>query len=122
MSKGRDRMKSNSKPEDNEPMESLMQEWRLEAPLPPRFQEQVWQRIARAEAQPQTTVWVRLTRLVEVLLPRPKVAFAYVAALVVFGMAAGSVIAQIRTSHVEAALGARYVQSVNPYQAEVPQP
>ncbi len=115
-------MKPNSKPEDKESLDKLMQEWQVDMPLPPRFQEQVWQRIARSEAQPEPSFRGWFTRWLELVLPRPKTAVAYVAALLVLGMAAGTVAAQVKSTHVEANLSARYVQSVNPYQAEVTQP
>ena len=115
-------MKSYSKPEDREPLNQLLREWRVVTPPPPRFREHVWQRIGRAEAPPESEFWTGLRRWVEVLLPRPKFALAYMAALLVFGMAAGSVTAQIRSSRVEASLGARYVQSVDPYHATILEP
>jgi hypothetical protein len=63
-----------------------------------------------------------LARLVEVVLPRPKVAFAYVAVLLILGVTAGSVTAQIKSSQLDATLKARYVQAVDPYRADSPQP
>ena len=85
--------------------------------MPPRFQEQVWRRIERAELSPQSPFWARLFRLVEVMLPRPKVAFAYVSILLLLGITAGAWAAQVKTHHTEADLGSRYVHSIDPYNA-----
>jgi hypothetical protein len=115
-------MKPNQDPDSDERLRSVLREWVVDAPLPPRFQEQVWKRIARAEAPSQSLFWTGLARLVEVVLPRPKVAFSYVAALLVLGVTAGSVTAQIKSSHLDATLRARYVQAVDPYRADPPQP
>ncbi len=109
-------MKTNQIPQDDESLRAVLRQWTLNAPLPPRFQQQVWRRIARAETKPETTVWAWLLNLVEVALPRPKVAYSYVAILLLFGAAAGSWAAQRKTNGLDAALGWRYVQSVDPYQ------
>jgi hypothetical protein len=63
-----------------------------------------------------------LARLVEVVLPRPKIAFSYVAALLVLGVTAGTVTAQVKSSRLDNALRARYVQAVDPYRADSLQP
>ncbi len=115
-------MKPNQQHEKDESLNRVLRQWTVEASLPPRFQQQVWQRISREESQPKATFRAGLVRLVEVVLPRPKVAFSYVASLLILGVAAGAVAAQIKTSHLEADLSARYVQSVTPFQAGTSQP
>lgn len=109
-------MKS-QEPENRDCLDAVLHEWSLETSLPARFQEQVWQRIARAQARPDATPWGGLLRLVAVVLPRPKVALAYVTTLLVLGVAAGSWAAQLKASHLQANLGLRYVQSIDPYRA-----
>lgn len=44
------------------------------------------------------------------------------AALLFLGVAAGSLAAQARSSQLNAALSERYVQSIDPYRAGIPQP
>jgi hypothetical protein len=110
-------MKPNQTPEDDQSLRQVLRQWTVDTPLPPRFQEQVWRRIARAETQPAPTPWTWLSRWVEVLLPRPKFAFSYVAALLVFGVAAGSLAAQATTRRLNVDLGLRYVQALDPYHA-----
>ena len=115
-------MKSNQEPDQDERLRAVLREWVVDAPLAPRFQDQVWQRIARAEAPSASSFWAGLVRLVEVVLPRPRIAFSYVAALLVLGVAAGSVTAQIKSRHLDATLSAHYVQSVDPFRADSSQP
>ncbi|MGA2658894.1 MAG: hypothetical protein ABSH34_15435 [Verrucomicrobiota bacterium] len=103
--------------ENQEPLDALLRQWTVEAGPPPRFQEQVWQGIARAEARRAPGFRAGLLRLVEVVLPRPEVAFGYVAALLVLGIAAGSFAAQLKSNRLQATLGLRYVQSLDPYRA-----
>jgi hypothetical protein len=108
-------MKLNLKPGPAEPLDTVLRQWTVDTPLPPRFQEQVWRRIRRRETGRASALRASMQRWLEAVLPRPKIALAYLSALMIFGVAAGSVTAQIRTSHVEARLGARYLQAVDPY-------
>jgi hypothetical protein len=114
------------KPEDQTgPEESLqksLRRWEVNDPLPPRFREQVWQRIAQADAQAGETVWARLLRLIEVALPRPKVALSYLAALMIVGVVAGSLTAQMQKDRFDASLSLRYVQSLDPFASNASQP
>jgi len=96
-------------------LDRVLREWRVEAPLPPRFQEQVWQRIERAE--------VRAVSLAEALrawlaaaFARPAFAVAYVSVLAVAGLALGFFQASQKSAQLERQLEARYVQALDPYQ------
>jgi hypothetical protein len=115
-------MKPNQTPEDNESLGRALRQWTVDAPLPPRFREQVWQRIARAKATAAPSLWVACSRWLEDVLPRPRFAFAYVAVLLVAGMTAGSLAAQVRTSLLETHLSQRYIQSIDPYHADHSRP
>ena len=113
-------MNLNRKSESDEPLREVLRQWTVDTPLPPRFQEQVWQRIARAEATPEKTFWALLTSFVEAALPRPRQAYSYAAVLLLLGVAGGAWAAQRENNRLEAALGSRYVQSVDPYQKGPP--
>ncbi len=114
------RMSASDNPENEEALNKVLQQWTVDAPLPPRFQEQVWQRIAKSKAPTKPAPWTGLGRLIEVVLPRPRFAYAYLAILLVTGVAAGSVAAQIKTNRLDSELSMRYVQSIDPYRADVP--
>ncbi len=103
----------------DEPLNTFLQEWKVETPLPPRFQEEVWRRIERAEAKPASPL---LRRLLASVLPRPRFALAYFGLVLAAGIAAGSWAAQIKSSRMEADLSQRYVQSIDPYRADFSQP
>jgi hypothetical protein len=98
-------------------MDELLREWRVDAPLPPRFQEQVWRRIERAAARPESPPRTLLSRLLGGALPCPGFAFACLAVFLALGMAAGAWAAQRKTSRLDSELGLRYVQSIDPYRA-----
>jgi len=115
-------MKPNQDTENEDRLRALLRSWVVDTPLPPRFQEQVWRRIERAELRPESPLWARLLRLVEVALPRPRVAFAYVSVLLAVGITAGAWAAQAKTNHSQEDLGLRYVQSIDPYKAIAPGP
>ena len=116
-------MKTNNSNENDTSLRALLKEWKLEASLPPRFQEQVWRHIERAETAPVVSVSLTavfknwLTRW----LPRPALATAYVTALLVVGASVGWSQARQETARVTGELSARYAQAVDPYQA-TPQP
>lgn len=109
-------MSTNQSPENDEPLRQVLHQWKVQTPLPPRFQEQVWRRISRAEARPQRTFLPGLLNLLTVSLACPKVAYSYVVVLLLLGVVAGSWAAQKEASRLDAALGSRYVQSIDPYQ------
>jgi len=103
--------------QQDEPLRKVLKEWRSEVPLPPRFQEQVWQRIERAQIRPVPSVWAVLAHWVGTLLPRPALAASYVAVLLTIGVTAGWAQARQETGRVKDELGQRYVRVLDPYQA-----
>lgn len=110
------------KPESENPdsLRQVLREWKVNEPLPPRFQENVWRRIEQAEAgavpAATTTGWALFKAWLAATLPRPALAVAYLSVLLVAGMAGGYWQARQTTAHLDNQLGSRYVQSVDPYQ------
>jgi hypothetical protein len=113
-------MKPNHESETERSLEKALAMWKVDAPVPPRFQEMVWQRIGKAESTASPDLWLSLRRLVEIALPQPKVACSYLAALAVLGVTAGSWAAQRQNDKLDALLGSRYLQQINPYQSPLP--
>ena len=97
-------------------MREVLREWKVEAPVPPRFKEGVWRRIEQAEKAAGPGLWARVEHVLEAVLPRPKFAFACVAVLLAVGVLGGTFAAQATTRRQNAELGLRYVQSLDPYQ------
>lgn len=110
-------MKTDNSNENDTSLRALLQEWKPEASLPPRFQEQVWRRIERAEAAPVSSVSLAavFANWLTNLLPRPALATAYLALLLSIGASAGWSKARQETARVAGELSARYAQAVDPY-------
>ncbi|MBI2924254.1 MAG: hypothetical protein HYY24_00950 [Verrucomicrobia bacterium] len=101
----------------NDPaLSQLLGEWRVNASLPPRFREQVWQRITRSEQARTARRWLALREWLEGALRRPAFAASYVAVLLVAGLVAGYAQARAEKSRAENAWRTRYVQTVDPFQ------
>ena len=90
-------------------MSGLLKEWKAEAPLPPRFQEQVWRRIQHEEVNPVPAVspWTFLRDWIADMLPRPALAAAYIAVLLAAGAGIGWTRAQHEASRVSSQLSQR---------------
>jgi len=107
-------MNPNPAPE-NDPLDRALRRWTLSSSLPPRFQENVWQRIATADRPTRNGGWARLGLLLDTVLPRPSVAAAYLSLIFALGIGAGTLAAHASSSRLETELSLRYVQSVDPY-------
>lgn len=116
-------MKTDNSNENDASLRALLKEWKPEASLPPRFQEQVWRRIESAEATPAPTVTLAqlFGNWLATKLPRPALATAYLGVLLLIGASAGWSQARQETARVTGELSARYAQAVDPYQT-APQP
>lgn len=110
-------MKPNQPSRNDEPLHELLAQWKVEESLPPRFQEQVWKRIDQGEARKPQSSLAALAHWLEATFRRPVLASAYVAVLLFVGLGAGYWQAQDKTAQSQSELRARYVQSVDPYQA-----
>jgi len=96
-------------------LERALQDWKITTALPPRFQEQVWKRIERAEV-PNISLVDAVRAWFTMAFARPVFALAYVSVLLVAGLALGSVQGSHKAARWDRQLEARYVQSIDPYQ------
>jgi len=110
-------MSPKNSPEDNGALGKLLREWKVESPLPPRFEDHVWQRIAREELPALAGFWTQLAHWIGSALARPSLAAGYVALLLAAGLLAGYCQARAEKGHALEMLSSRYVQMVDPYQA-----
>lgn len=112
-------MKANDPSDKDAALSGFLKHWKVAAPLPPHFQEQVWRRIEHQEAQspPVVTPWTLLRSWVANVLPRPALAVAYVAVLLAAGAGIGWTRAQHEALRVSSQLSQRYVKTVDPFQA-----
>jgi hypothetical protein len=110
-------MKSNQHPEHDPALRKTLGQWVVNTQLPPRFQEQVWHRIARAEAVVKPSFWQLWKDWIEATFSRPALACSYVVLLLSAGLGAGYWQAHDRSEQAKSQSRERYVQSVDPYQA-----
>ena len=112
-------MNTNPSNENDPALRATLKEWKLTSPVPPRFQEQVWKLIERAEATTVSPglVWASLTDWIATMLPRPALAVAYVTVLLAVGATVGWTQGRQETSRFGDELSVRYVRAVDPYQA-----
>lgn len=81
-------MKENMNPEDAK-LSSLLRESRISPVLPPRFQENVWRRIAEVEEPASSAPGLSWLDALAALVLRPRFAYATVVALVMAGALLG---------------------------------
>jgi len=110
-------MKPNHTDESEPSLGPILQEWKVSASLPPRFQDRVWSRIAQAQAtgQRRGPIGTFLDRLPELLL-RPRLAAGCLAGLLFMGFAAGWTQGLEKSARLDQDLSSRYVRVIDPYQ------
>src|SRR5216684_2004155 len=96
-------------------LHGVLREWELNEPLPPRFREQVWRRIARAEGQAPAQVWTQVAQRIARAFGRPSLAVSYVTVLLVAGLLAGYLQGREVNNRAQHELSTRYVQMMSPY-------
>jgi len=99
-------------PEHDQRLQALLREWQPQADLPPRFESEVWHRIALNEEKRSS--WMNFDWLFQITC-QPKLAFAIVATAVLLGTVMADWQAQ-RSYHQEmAASKSRYIHLVDPF-------
>ena|ERR1700734_1800344 len=100
------------KPEPEQRLAALLKDWQLQVDLPPRFESEVWRRIAFAQEK-RSDFWsfewlFRMTC-------QPKLAFAIVATAVLLGTGLANWEAQQNYHRDMAVSESRYIHSVDPF-------
>jgi hypothetical protein len=109
-------MKSNQPPGETDNLRKVLRNWTVDSALPPRFQAQVWKRIARVTPEKQPSPAELFGGWLAAVFRRPAMAVAYVAVLLIIGLTTGYMQAHDRAARSESQGRALYVQSVDPYQ------
>ena len=104
----------NPSPEDK-PLKELLSQWKVNASLPPRFEEAVWRRIERGQAPVHPSIWDVISRWIGTTLPRPAMAACYLAVLLVICGSVGWTQAQEKSARVKEELCQHYVRVLDPY-------
>jgi hypothetical protein len=110
------KMKHKDSTGHSEVLGRVLRDWRVKAPLPPRFQEEVWQRIERAERTAAVSPWRTLVTWFVQFMAYPAPAMTYVTVLLVVGLTAGYWHAQRTTTQLDRTFAQRYLQTVDPFQ------
>ena len=95
-----------------------LQHWQVKTPLPPRFQQNVWRRIEASEARKTDSFWQQCLHWYQALTARPAWAMTYATIFLLAGSGLGLLHGQQTAARVNHTLAARYLQSVDPYQAQ----
>ena len=104
------------KHEDDEArLDRLLRGWAVNEPLPPRFQDRVWQRIEASEARAATGGRSFWPDWLTVLFARPALTMVCAGVLLVVGVSAGVWRAERDSARWDNQLAQRYVASVDPY-------
>jgi hypothetical protein len=93
-----------------------LRSWKVTGSLPPRFVENVWQRIAREESAGPASAWAMAERWLSRALSRPAWATGCVASLLVAGSLAGYWQAREESARTNRTMEARYVQMLASYE------
>jgi hypothetical protein len=108
-------MKTETPGSNDGALDRLLHEWKVETTLPARFDEQVWRRIALAEA-PAKSPFAVLRNWIAQTIMRPSFALSYATILLFAGVLGGFWQANAVAQQAEETLRSRYVQMVDPYQ------
>lgn len=100
----------------NEALGRTLKAWKVAEPLPPRFAEGVWQRIARNERRAPDSILITWLERFRRGIIHPALAGSYIALLLFAGSGVGYWRAQVVKERVTEELGARYVHLMDPYQ------
>jgi len=109
-------MNTNEPSDGDKALRKLLKEWRMEASLPTRFQDSVWQRIERAQTPASPSTLEVIAHWFATMIPRPAFAVSYMIVLLAGGAAFGWEHARQETTHIKDDLGQRYVHVLDPYQ------
>ncbi len=99
---------------ETDDLSSKLRKWQPEAQIPPRFQAEVWQRIAARQETRQRSIWNWFREGLWVELGKPQYATALIAASVALSLGAAHLNAAQANARNWRTLETRYVSSVTP--------
>jgi hypothetical protein len=103
---------------ENESLRKMLGEWKIDKPLPPRFQQEVWRRLEQRAQTP--TVWETWQTWLENIFAKKSVTLSYVTVLLLAGLTVGYLHGKAHEQSWRAQLAQQYVQSIDPEQRPRP--
>jgi hypothetical protein len=100
---------------NNGDIDRLVQEWRVETPLPAGFKQAVWRRVAAQAGTPAISPVEALRDWLARQFARPAWSIGYAMLLLSAGLVTGYWQASAQTERWNQLMASRYVQSVDPY-------
>lgn len=110
-------MNCNDPGRPDEALSKVLKEWRVNAPLPPHFEQAVWRRIERMDAPATPALGELIAHWIGTALARPILAASYLAVLLAIGVTTGWAQGRQHAVRSHDELAHRYVRSLDPYQA-----
>ena len=108
-------MKDNPDNRADQQLKSLLKQWRIDSPLPPRFRDQVWSRIEANNPAPAISLGPIILAWLRVSVARPGLAYAYALLMISLSVGAGFAKARDYIAQADHTMESRYVQFVDPY-------
>jgi hypothetical protein len=102
--------------ENDARLHGILQAWKVQESLPPRFEERVLHRLTLKPSIGPMAVWSAALQWLSGALARPSLAASYLALLLAAGVAAGYWHGRMDSAHVTDQLGSRYVRLMNAYE------
>jgi hypothetical protein len=96
-------------------LDALLQDWRVNDPLPAGFNRAVWRRIAARTGTELTSPYQALMSWIAGQLTRPAWSIGYALILLSAGLVTGYWQATAQTHRWDQRMASRYVQSIDPY-------
>src|SRR5256885_16718463 len=99
----------NSKEPHEPDLSPLLRKWQVNASLPPRFEEGVWQAIEKRKAKGSAPFWMPLAQWLRAVAARPAFAGGLTALLLLGGLASGLWQGERAARRTHTALSTRYL-------------
>jgi hypothetical protein len=109
-------MKRNLHTGGDDELRQVLRQWNVDATPSPRFQENVWKRIARSTPETRPNLVSVFAARIESLFRSPALATSYLGVLLFLGTGLGYMQANHTKEEARSQFQSMYVQSVDPYQ------
>jgi hypothetical protein len=103
---------------EDQSLRKALDQWKIDKPLPPRFQQEVWRRLDQKTRTP--TVWKAWQIWLESIFAKKSVALSYITVLLLAGLTVGYFQGKAHERSWREQWAQQYVQSLDPEQRPRP--